>query len=38
MVNCRSDKPFKAIVKGKDFEDAKKKAKVKFPYPVYDFE
>lgn len=38
MVNRASDKAFQVTIKGKDEEDAIKKAKVKFPYPKYEFE
>lgn len=38
MFNRRSDTAFKATVKGKNYEDALAKVKIKFPYPVYDFE
>jgi len=38
MVNMRSDKAFTATVKGKDYNDALAKCKIKFPYPLYKFE
>lgn len=35
LVNLRSDKAFKAVIKAKDYESAEKKLKEKFPYPLY---
>lgn len=38
MYNRRSNKAFTATIKGKDHEDAMKKCKIKFPFPLYQFE
>jgi hypothetical protein len=38
MYNRKSNKPFTAIIKGKNRNDAEEKCKKKFPYPLYDFE
>lgn len=35
MVNMRSDKEFKAYIKAKTYEEAVKKLKEKFRYPLY---
>lgn len=38
IVNRRSNKAFTATIKAKSLPEAEKKAKVKFPFPVYQLE